>query len=112
MHAGYRWAGGGIPAGWASVKGYALWMDDAVIGEIAGALRGARRVAVLTGAGISAESGLGTFRGVAIGKVENEKRKTEMEAGEEAPSSARSEQRAPSPAEPGEGDDENFRHCG
>jgi NAD-dependent deacetylase len=38
-------------------------MDERQIEEVAGFLAGVRRVAVLTGAGISAESGVPTFRG-------------------------------------------------
>lgn len=37
-------------------------MNDRQLSEIAGALRGARSVVVLTGAGVSAESGVPTFR--------------------------------------------------
>lgn len=37
-------------------------MDERVVGEVAGALREARGVVVLTGAGVSAESGIPTFR--------------------------------------------------
>lgn len=39
-------------------------MDRAQIGEIAGALRDARSVLFVTGAGISADSGLPTYRGI------------------------------------------------
>lgn len=37
---------------------------DAVVGDVAAALRAARRVLVITGAGISADSGLPTYRGI------------------------------------------------
>lgn len=37
-------------------------MDERIVGEVAGALRAARGVVVLTGAGVSAESGIPTFR--------------------------------------------------
>jgi NAD-dependent deacetylase len=37
---------------------------DATIDDVATALRAARRVLVITGAGISADSGLPTYRGI------------------------------------------------
>lgn len=39
-------------------------MDEATVDQVATALRGARRVLFITGAGVSADSGLPTYRGV------------------------------------------------